>query len=83
MYVYRLIQDGTLERAVYDRQVVKQQTFLRVVDDKNPLEYGLKKDLVASMNKLCRNPAKLPGVNNIRPPCIFPENLTDDKFVAH
>jgi hypothetical protein len=81
VYVYRLIQDGTLEKAVYDRQVVKQQTFLRVVDDKNPLEYGLKKDLVASMNKLCRNPAKLPGVNNVRPPCNFPENLTDDKFV--
>lgn len=79
VYVYRLIQDGTLERAVYDRQVVKQQTFLRVVDDKNPLEYGLKKDLVASMNKLCRNAAKLPGVNNIRPPCNFPENLTDDR----
>jgi SNF2 family DNA or RNA helicase len=82
VYVYRLIQDGTLERAVYDRQVVKQQTFLRVVDDKNPLEYGLKKDLVASMNKLCRNPAKLPGVNSLRPPCNFPENLTDDKFVV-
>ena len=81
VYVYRLIQDGTLERAVYDRQVVKQQTFLRVVDDKNPLEYGLKKDLVASMNKLCRNPAKLPGVNSNRPPCNFPENLTDDKCV--
>lgn len=79
VYVYRLIQDGTLEKAVYDRQVVKQQTFLRVVDDKNPLEYGLKKDLVASMNKLCRNPAKLPGVNNVRPPCSFPDNLTDDK----
>jgi len=79
VYVYRLIQDGTLERAVYDRQVVKQQTFLRVVDDKNPLEYGVRKDLVASMNKLCRNEAKLPGLVNTRPSCTFPQNLTDDK----
>jgi SNF2 family DNA or RNA helicase len=83
VYVYRLIQDGTLERAVYDRQVVKQQTFLRVVDDKNPLEYGLKNDLIASMNKLCRNAAKLPGQNNNRPPCTFPANLTNDKFVVY
>jgi len=83
VYVYRLIQEGTLERAVYDRQVVKQQTFLRVVDDKNPLEYGVRKDLVASMNKVCRNEAKLPGLNNTRPPCTFPQNLTDDKCVSY